>query len=78
MGTMESICRAHTFAADARVAASDFHAAVAGNDPAMVLFFCSSDYDLDALADELQALFGDGADMVNKLVAELKAMDGGH
>lgn len=59
MGTMESICRAHTFAADARVAASDFHAAVAGNDPAMVLFFCSSDYDLDALADELQALFGD-------------------
>ena len=29
-------------------------------------------------ADNTRMLFGDGADMVNKLVAELKAMDGGH
>ncbi|MFA5939340.1 MAG: nitric oxide-sensing protein NosP [Sinimarinibacterium sp.] len=44
-------------AADARVAVREFHAAVMLADPALVTFFCSSLYDLDALADELNRLF---------------------
>ena len=37
-------------ATDAREAAREFHAAVAQPDRALVMFFCSSEYDLDALA----------------------------
>lgn len=48
----------HSCAGDARQAAREFHAAVAQADMSMVVFFCSSDYDLDALADELNQLFG--------------------
>ena len=48
----------HSCAADARQAARELHAGVVQPDMAMVVFFCSSDYDLAALADELNALFG--------------------
>lgn len=48
----------HSCAADARQAAREFHAGVVQPDMAMVVFFCSSDYDLAALADELNQLFG--------------------
>lgn len=41
----------------AREAAREFHAAVAQPDMELVLFFCSSEYDLDALAEELNRLF---------------------
>ncbi|MBK9493373.1 MAG: FIST N domain protein [Alphaproteobacteria bacterium ADurb.BinA280] len=58
MGTEESIRRGHTCSLDARVAAREFHAAVAHDDMALVLFFCSSTYDLDALAVEMGTLFG--------------------
>lgn len=51
--------RAHSRAAEARQAAREFHAGVSQPDMAMVVFFCSSDYDLAALADELNHLFGD-------------------
>lgn len=51
--------RAHTRAVDARQAAREFHAGVSQPDMAMVIFFCSSEYDLEALADELNRLFGD-------------------
>lgn len=51
--------RAHTRAVDARQAAREFHAGVNQPDMAMVIFFCSSEYDLDVLADELNRLFGD-------------------
>ncbi len=44
-------------AADSRQAVQDFHAAVALPDMALVLFFCSSEYDLDALTDEMNRLF---------------------
>jgi len=51
------ILRAQSCASDARNAVREFHAAVAQPDTALVVFFCSSDYDLDALADEMAAAF---------------------
>lgn len=48
----------HSCATDARQAARELHAGVEQPDMSMVVFFCSSDYDLDALADELNKLFG--------------------
>ena len=44
-------------AADPATAVREFHAAVDQPDAALVLFFCSSDYDLDALASELRVQF---------------------
>jgi hypothetical protein len=44
-------------ASDALQAAQEFHAAVSQPDMALVVFFCSSDYDLKALAPEIQRLF---------------------
>lgn len=51
------ICRAQSCAKDAREAVREFHAAVAQPDMALVVFFCSSAYDLDVLADEMHRLF---------------------
>ncbi|PKO87541.1 MAG: FIST domain containing protein, partial [Betaproteobacteria bacterium HGW-Betaproteobacteria-12] len=51
--------RAHSRAAEARQAAREFHAAVSQPNMAMVVFFCSGSYDLAALADELNRLFGE-------------------
>ncbi|WP_428827251.1 nitric oxide-sensing protein NosP [Azonexus sp. IMCC34842] len=51
--------RAHSRASEARQAAREFHAGVIQPDMALVIFFCSSAYDLAALADELKCLFGD-------------------
>jgi hypothetical protein len=42
---------------DARQAVSEFHAAVAQPDMGLVLFFCSSEFDLDDLAAEMNRLF---------------------
>ena len=50
---------AHSLATEARQAAREFHAGVSQPDMALVIFFCSNEYDLDALADELNHLFGD-------------------
>lgn len=50
---------AHTSVTDARQAAREFHAGVSRPDMAMVMFFCSSEYDLEALAEELNSLFGE-------------------
>ena len=47
----------HSFAADARLAVREFHAAVSQPETELVVFFCSSCYDLDALADEMRILF---------------------
>ena len=58
-----SIRMAHTVAQDARQAVREFHAAVAQPDPALVIFFCSSDYDLDAVADGMNSAFN-GAKVV--------------
>ena len=44
-------------AAEARQAVQEFHAAVAQPDMELVVFFCSSEYDLDAVAAEMNRLF---------------------
>lgn len=51
------IRNAQSCASDAREAVREFHAAVAQPNTALVIFFCSSEYDLDALADEMSLLF---------------------
>lgn len=48
---------AHVFTTDARQAAREFHASVEQPDMALVVFFCSSDYDLDVLGLEMQNQF---------------------
>lgn len=57
MPMQNSIRRAQSLAADAREAVREFHAGVTQADMALVVFFCSSDYDLDALADEMRHVF---------------------
>jgi len=49
--------RAQSFAPDAREAAREFYAEVAQQDMALVVFFCSVQYDLDILALEMERLF---------------------
>lgn len=51
------ILRSQSRATEARQAVREFHAAVAQPDMALVIFFCSSEYDLNELADEMQRLF---------------------
>ena len=48
---------AQSSAPDPVEAAREFHAAVRQDDMELVLFFCSSDYDLDLLAAEMNRLF---------------------
>lgn len=57
MPAQRSIRRAQSVAADAREAAREFHSGVVQPDMALVVFFCSSDYDLLALGDEMHRLF---------------------
>jgi hypothetical protein len=57
MESQACIRRAQSCAVDVRDAAREFHAAVAQADMALVIFFCSSAYDLDALAGEMRRLF---------------------
>jgi hypothetical protein len=57
MQSLMGIRRAYSPAVDARQAAQEFYRDVAQPQMGLVLFFCSSDYDLDALATELNALF---------------------
>ena len=59
MDAVHSCLSAHACAPDAVQAVREFHAGVAQSDMALVLFFCSSRYDLDALAGEMKACFGD-------------------
>ena len=51
------IRRAQSCATDARKAVREFYVEVAQPDMALTLFFCSSEYDLDALAEEMRSLF---------------------
>lgn len=57
MGENGLIRRAHSRAHDARQAVQQLHAGLKQDDIGLVIFFCSSDYDLDALADEMNRLF---------------------
>ena len=51
--------RAHSLARDAVEAVREFHAAVVQPDMALVVFFCSSDYDLDRLGEEMKRAFAE-------------------
>lgn len=52
-----SIRRAQSCSTDARQAVREFHAGVTQPDMALVIFFCSSGYDLEVLAKEMRILF---------------------
>jgi len=54
---MAALRRAQSCAPDPRDAVREFHASVSQPDTALVIFFCSSEYDLDALADEMERAF---------------------
>lgn len=53
----DSIYRGHTTNPDARAAARELRAQLRGADEGTILFFCSSEYDLDVLASELRDQF---------------------
>ena len=57
MKSSERIRTGQSGASDARQAVREFHGAVHQQDTALVVFFCSSRYDLDALADEMNRQF---------------------
>jgi hypothetical protein len=53
------VARGQSEASDPRVAVREFHQAVAQPDMAQVIFFCSSDFELSTLAEEIHRAFGD-------------------
>jgi hypothetical protein len=57
MDDQTSIRRAQSCSTDARDAVREFHAGVTQPDMALVVFFCSSEYDLEVLAEEMGHLF---------------------
>jgi hypothetical protein len=57
MNATNQIRTAQSCLSDARAAVREFHAGVWQAETALVVFFCSSKYDLDALADEMTRLF---------------------
>lgn len=57
MGGNELIRRAHSRAPDAQQAVQELHAGLMQEGIELVAFFCSSDYDLDALAEEMNRRF---------------------
>ncbi len=58
MGGRQRILRAQSSATDPRQAVAEFHAGVAQEETALVVFFCSSHYDRDLIADEMRRRFG--------------------
>lgn len=57
MSAPPAVRAGHSTAFDPATAVRELHAAVAQPDMALVVFFCSSDYDLDAIATELRVRF---------------------
>ncbi len=57
MSTRQQIRTSQSLAADPHQAVQEFHASVAQSDMALVIFFCSSDYDLDVIAAEMRTRF---------------------
>ena len=57
MDAKDSIRRGQSTATDSRSAARELHGAIAQDNAELIIFFCSSEYDLDALADEMNRLF---------------------
>lgn len=61
--SIQNIRMGQTCATQSRQAAAEFYESVAQPDMELVVFFCSSEYDLDVLAAEIDRLFG-GAQVV--------------
>ena len=59
MGDPGVIRSAQSMAGDARVAVREFYEGVKQDNMALVVFFCSSHFDLDAVADEMNRCFSD-------------------
>jgi hypothetical protein len=57
MDSQPSIRLSQSRAAEVRQAVQEFHAGVAQRDMELVVFFCSDEYDLDAVAEEMNRLF---------------------
>lgn len=57
METKSGIRLSQSCATEARQAVREFHAGVAQPDMELVVFFCSGEYDLDAVAEEMNRLF---------------------
>lgn len=57
MNIQDRILIGHSVAKEPRVAVQEFHAAVSAPNLTLVIFFCSSHYDLETLASEMNALF---------------------
>lgn len=57
MNSQNHVRTAQSCAEDARTAVRELHAGIQQADTELVLFFCSSLYDLDAIADEVNRLF---------------------
>jgi hypothetical protein len=55
--SIQNIRMAQSCATEARQAVEEFHAAVAQPNMELVIFFCSSEYDLDVLAAEMNRIF---------------------
>lgn len=55
--SIQNIRMAQSCATEARQAVQEFHAAVVQPNMELVVFFCSSEYDLDVLASEMSRLF---------------------
>ena len=54
---IQKIRTAQSSAIEARRAVAEFHSGVVQQDMELVVFFCSSEYDLDVLAEEMKRLF---------------------
>lgn len=61
--SVQRILMGQSFSTEAGQAVQEFHAAVTQPGTELVLFFCSSEYDLDVLAAEMNRLF-DGVQVV--------------
>ncbi|MDE2441244.1 MAG: FIST C-terminal domain-containing protein [Betaproteobacteria bacterium] len=57
MGAAGHIRAGHSIASEAKEAVAEFHNQVMQADMALVLFFCSTSYDLDTLAEEMNRCF---------------------
>ena len=57
MDSAGDVRRAQSCATDAREAARELHDGLAAPDTALVVFFCSVEYDLEVLAEEIKRLF---------------------
>lgn len=57
MSTLQPIRTGHSLAKNPQLAVKEFHAAVCQPNMELIVFFCSSHYDLEVLANEINSMF---------------------